>query len=77
MNTHTLKGYKSKLIKYAYLATMERLGKGGGLVLSLALPFELHNEVYKVLLTRNGFLDSIEGLYTTLVYNIPMNSRFV
>jgi len=68
MNTYTLKGYKSKLIKYAYLAAMERLDKGRSLVLSLALPLSFIMRFIKYYLLWKGFLDGIEGLYATLAY---------
>jgi hypothetical protein len=68
MSTYTLKGYKSKLIKYAYLVAMERLGKGSSLVLSLALPLSFIMRFIKYYLLRKGFLDGIEGLYATLAY---------
>ena len=68
MNTYTLKGYKLKLIKYAYLAVMERLDKASSLVLSLALPLSFIMRFIKYYLLRKGFLGGIEGLYATLAY---------
>jgi (heptosyl)LPS beta-1,4-glucosyltransferase len=68
MNTYTLKGYKSKLIKYAYLAAMERLDKGSSRALSLALPLSFIMRFIKYYLLWKGFLDGIEGLYATLAY---------
>jgi hypothetical protein len=51
-----MKAYKVRLV----LATMERLDKGGSLVLSLALPLSFIMRFIKYYLLWKGFLDGIK-----------------
>ena len=66
--TYTLKGYKTKPIKYAYLAAMQRLGKAGSLMLSIASPLSLVTRTLKCIIIERAFLDGIEGLEAALAY---------
>jgi len=71
--TYTLKGLKSKLIKYAILASRMRLDKKRSMIFSLFLPLIFVIRLFKYLVIRRGILDGVEGVKAAFFYVIYLS----
>jgi len=67
-DAYNLEKYRSKLLKYAYLAAMQRSDKLRSFIFSITLPASLNARLVKYIIIKKAFLDGIEGLIATLFY---------
>lgn len=68
-----MKGLKSKLVKYAYLAAMQRLTKRRSFIFSLLIPVTLISRMGKYIVFNKALLDGFEGIKVAIIYIIYLS----
>jgi len=68
VDTYNLEGFRSKLLKYAYLAAMQRPDNLRSFIFSITLPASFTARIVKYVIMKRAFLDGIEGLTAALSY---------
>jgi len=68
LETYSFRVLKEKLLKYAYLAAMQRQDKNRSTVFSFLAPISLVARLLKYIFVKRAFLDSIEGIKAAILY---------
>jgi len=68
LETYSFSGFKKKLLKYAYLAAMQRQDKNKSIIFSFLAPVILVARLLKYIFTKRAFLDGIEGIKAAILY---------